>query len=195
MITTPLAAPPRARLAVEQSIARWAASLVEDGDTIVLDASSAVLAMAPFLAGRRNLVVLTNGIEIGRLLAQNPSNKVVLTANVLRADGRSVVGPLYEPILRSVRPATAFISCDGFSLAAGLMDADADGAPVKSQMVALAQSAVALIDSDKYGRVCQAPFARADQLAHIFSDDGLEPHWVEQVRGASIALTLCRRSQ
>lgn len=192
MTAIPVADPARAHPDAVRSIARWAAGLVNDGDTILLDASPPVLAMAPFLAGHRNLVVLTNGIEIGRLLAQNPSNRVLLTANVLRADGMSVIGPLHEPIRRSVQSATAFISCDGFSLAAGLTDMDADEALVKGHMVALARSTVALIDSTKYGRVYHAPFARADQLAHIFTDDGLEPYWIEQVQDGSIALTICR---
>jgi DeoR/GlpR family transcriptional regulator of sugar metabolism len=189
--TVPFAVPRRAQPEVEHSIARWAAGLVKDGDTIVMDASPVVLAMAPFLTQRRNLVVLTNGIEIGQVLARVPSNRVLLIGNLLRADGASVVGPVYEPALRSLKSATAFVSCDGFSLAAGLTDTGADEAFVKSQMVGLAQATVALIESAKYGRVCQAPFARADRLAHILSDDGLEPHWVEQVQDASIALTLC----
>lgn len=189
--TVPLTVAPRAGPEVEHSIARWAAGLVHDGDTLVMDASLAVLAMAPFLAQRRYLVVLTTGIEIGRALARVPTNKVLLIGNLLQADGASVVGPVYEPALRSFKSATAFVSCDGFSLAGGLTDTGADEALVKSQMVGLAQATVALIESAKFGRVCQAPFARADQLAHILTDDGLEPHWVEQVQDASIALTLC----
>jgi DeoR/GlpR family transcriptional regulator of sugar metabolism len=193
--TVPFAVPPKARPEVEHSIARWASGLVKDGDTIVLDASPAVLAMAPFLAPRRNLVVVTNGIEIGQALSRVPTNRVLLIGNLLRADGAAVVGTLYEPALRNLKSATAFVSCDGFSLAAGLTDAGADGAFVKSQMVALAQATVALIESRNFGRVCQAPFARADELAHIFSDDGLEQHWVEQVQDACIALTLCHPSE
>ncbi len=189
--TVPSAVGPRPWPEVEQSIARWAAGLVQDGDTIVMDASPAVLAMAPFLAQRRNLVILTTGIEVGRVLARVATNEVLLIGNVLRADGASVVGPVYEPALRRLKSATAFVSCDGFSLAGGLTDAGADEALVKSQMVGLAQATVALIESAKFGRVCQAPFARADQLAHILTDDSLEPHWVGQVQDASIALTLC----
>lgn len=195
MSTIPFAVPFVARPEVERSIARWAAGLVKDGDTIALDASTAVLSMAPFLASRRNLVVLTNGIEVGRLMAQVPTNTVLLVANALSADGGSVVGPCHEPVLRSAKPIVAFVSCDGFSLAAGLTDVDAQGALVKRQLLAAADSAVALIDSGRYGRVHQGPFARADQVAHIFSDDGLESEWVDLVRDASIALTLCNASK
>ncbi len=189
--TIAFAVPLVARPEVERSIARWAAGLVEDGDTIALDASTAVLGMASFLAGLRNLTVLTNGIEIGRQLARNASNRVLLVANMLSADGASVIGPCHQPALRSVKPVRAFVSCDGFSFAGGLTDKDAKGAAVKSRLVALADSTVALIEAGRYGRVYQGPFARADQLAHIFSDDSLEPEWADLVREASIPLTLC----
>lgn len=175
----------------ETTIARWAAGLVTDGDIIFLDASTAVYSMAPFLSGRRALVVFTNGIEIARLLAQNPANQVFLVAGIVRPAGASVVGPLYEPVLRSRQIKTAFVSCQGFSLAAGLTETDPDEAAVKSQLINLAGSTVALIGSGKFGRVYRSPFARAAQIAHIFSDNGLDPKWAEQLQRSSIVLTNC----
>ena len=175
----------------KRSIARWAAGLVKNGDTILMDASTTAFNMVPFLAERRGLVVLTNGIEAGRCLAENTSNTVLLVAGIIRSDGSAVVGPLYEPVLRNRHIAAAFVSCKGFSLAAGLTEADPNEAAIKSQMIPLAQSVVALIDSSKFGQVYQTPFARADQVTHIFSDDGLEPYWVQQVQEASIVLTRC----
>jgi DeoR family transcriptional regulator, fructose operon transcriptional repressor len=179
----------------KREIARWAAGLVQDGDTILMDASTTVFNMVSFLAERRNLVVLTNGIETGRRLAENSTNSVILMAGILRSDGASVIGPLYEPALRSHPIKTAFVSCQGFSLAAGLTETDANEAAVKNRMVTLADSTVALIDSSKFGQVLPAPFARADQISHIFSDSGLEPDWAAQVQEASIVLTLCQLSK
>lgn len=175
----------------KRAIARWAAGLVQDGDTILLDASTTVYYMAPFLAARRNLVVLTNGIAIGSRLAENRTNAVILVAGVIHPEHASVVGPLYEPALRTHHIKTAFVSCRGFSLSAGLTETDGNEAAIKFRMVKLAESTAVLADSTKFGQVYQAPFARADQVTHIFSDDRLEPHWVQQVQAASIVLTLC----
>jgi DeoR family fructose operon transcriptional repressor len=173
------------------AIARWAAGLVQDGDTILLDASTTVYNMAPFLAARRNLVVLTNGISIGCRLAENRTNAVILVAGVIHPEHTSVVGPLYEPALRNHHIKTAFVSCRGFSLSAGLTETDVNEAAIKIRMVKLAESTAVLADSTKFGQVYQAPFARADQVTHIFSDGSLEPYWVQQVQAASIVLTLC----
>ena len=176
----------------KRAIARWAADLVKDGDTIFVDASSTVYYMAPFLSARRNLIILTNGIEIGRCLAANPSNLVMLVAGVIRPDGSSVIGPLYEPVLRNRHIKTVFVSSKGFSLAAGLTEIDRDEAAVKNQIINLAEATVALVDSSKFGQVYQAPFVRATQITHIFSDDGLDPAWIGQVQNSSIVLTCCQ---
>jgi DeoR/GlpR family transcriptional regulator of sugar metabolism len=177
---------------VKRSIARWAAGLVENGTTIVLDASSTVYYLAGYLRERRNLTILTNGIEVGRCLAENTSNTVVLIGGVIRPDGASVTGHMYEPLLKNYRIKTAFVSCTGFSLAAGLTEKDLHEATLKNKMVTSAESTVALIDSIKFGRVDLMPFARSDQISHIFSDGNLEPYWAEQVQKASIVLTICR---
>jgi DeoR/GlpR family transcriptional regulator of sugar metabolism len=181
----------RTNVDAKRTLARWAASLVNDGDAIVMDASTTVYAMAPFLARRRNLVIFTNCIELGRCLAANPSNTVILVAGVVRPDGSSVIGPLYKPVLHNHGIKTAFVSCKGFSLAAGLTETDMDEAAVKAQLVNLAQTTVALIDSSKFGQVYPAPFARASQVGHIFVEGGLDAQWLDQVTKASIVVTRC----
>ncbi len=183
----------RARIDADakRDIARWAAGLVQDGDTILMDASTTVYNMAPFLADRRNLVVLTNGIEVGCRLAENRTNSVILVAGVIHAEHASVIGPIYDPVLQNHHIKTAFVSCRGFSLSAGLTEADANEAAIKFRMIALAESTVGLVDATKFGQVYQAPFARADQVTHIFCDSSLAPYWVQQVQVASIVLTLC----
>jgi DeoR/GlpR family transcriptional regulator of sugar metabolism len=175
----------------KQTIARWAASLVKDGDTILMDASTTVFYITPHLAERSNLIVLTNGIETGRCLAKNPTNTVFLVAGVLQPDGCSVTGPVYEPALRNHPIKTAFISCKGFSPAAGLSEVNEAEATLKNQMIHLAETTAALIDSSKFGQVHPAPFARANQVSHYFCDNDLAPQWAEQLQKMSIVLTRC----
>ncbi|MFN8457792.1 MAG: hypothetical protein U0401_24575 [Anaerolineae bacterium] len=58
--------------------------MVEDGDSILLDASTTTYHMLPFLQERKNLTIVTNGLEVGRALAKNSSNTVILVGGVLR---------------------------------------------------------------------------------------------------------------
>jgi ribose transport system substrate-binding protein len=177
--------------AAKQSIARWAADLIEDGDSILLDASTTVYHLAQFLRDRHNLTVITNGIEVGRELAENHSNTVILLGGVLRPDGTSITGSISEQFLKDLHVKTAFVSCSGFSVEAGLTEVDFLEVQLKSNMIASAGSVVALIDSSKFGKVDLTPFARTEQIQSLFTDLGLDAERMEQLQRAGVSVTLC----
>ncbi len=186
----------RARVSEEakRRIARWAAELVEDGDTLLFDASTTVYYLADFLKDCRNLTVVTNGLEIARILAQNPSNNVILLGGRMRADGISVSGTLSHKLLEDLYIKTAFLSCTGITLEAGLMEVYLDEAQLKRKMIQVARSVVALIDSSKFGKIDLTPFASLDQITHIFTDSNLDPQWSPQLQKFPVALTVCSDS-
>ena len=172
------------RLAKER-IGRWAASLVKDGDGLVLDASSSVYYLATFLKDRQNLTVITNGLRTGLLLAQNPSNKVIWAANVIRPDGLRMVGSLHPDLLDNFYASKCFITCSGFSLDQGLTVADVDEAPLKTQMMKLARQAIALIDASKFGKVDTYKFAGVKDIDLLVTDETIAPETLSELRQAA----------
>jgi ribose transport system substrate-binding protein len=178
----------------KQRIARWAAELIDSGDTIALDASTTVYYMVPFLQDRRNLTVVTNGIEVGRKLAQNPTNTVMLLGGVVRPDGTPVTDLVSAPFLRDLHIKTAFVSCAGFTPEAGFTERDMREAQLKTGMLAAANSVVALVDSSKFGRTSLVPFARTEQVAHLFTDSDLPPAWLKPLQQSCVVLTICDKN-
>ncbi len=181
----------RVQADAKERMARWAADLVEDGDSILFDASTTVYYLARFLHDRRNLTVITNGVEIARSLAQNPSNTVILLGGVLGPDGMSVTGPISERVLEDLHIKTAFLSATGIALDTGLYEVDIHEAQLKRKMIDAARSVVALIDASKFGKVDLLPFARLDQVSHIFVDDALGTDWIDQLRLTAVPFTIC----
>ena len=184
-----------ARFRVHQSrkrqIAKWAAEMVEDRDTIVFDASTTVYYMAQFLKERRGLTIVTNGVEVGRKLAQESSHTVMLLGGVLNSDGVPVTDLVSDQFLKDLHIKTAFVSCAGFTAEAGLTERDIRDAQLKGKMIAAASSVVALIDSSKFGKAYLSPSARPDQIARIFTDSDLDHAWIEQLRSACPTITVC----
>jgi ribose transport system substrate-binding protein len=171
-------------------IARRAADMVKDGDSILMDASTTVFAVVPHLEGLRNLTVVTNGIEIALALARY-GHSVILIGGMVHADGASVIGHLGEKILRDLHIKTAFISCSGFSVDVGLTEIDIQEEQVKRQMITSAEQVIALIDSSKFGKVDLTSFARIDQITHILTDSRMEPQFIDQLRHTNVILTVC----
>lgn len=175
----------------KQVIARQAAALVQDNDSIILDSSTSSYHLAVNLKEHRDLTVITNGIESARELAKNSSNTVILLGGVLRVDGTAINVPLAEQALAEYHIKTAFLSCSGFTLESGLTEVDIYEAQTKRKFIASSGSIVALIDSSKFGRADLTSFARLDQITRLFTDINLTPAWVKKLKMAGVPFTLC----
>ena len=79
-------------LAAKQAIAAEAKGMVEDGDTILLDTGTTTLELAHHLKSRRDLAVVTNDLEIARVLEDAVGVQVVFLGGTLRKKGYSTQG-------------------------------------------------------------------------------------------------------
>jgi ribose transport system substrate-binding protein len=181
----------RENAAAKERIVQWAANMVEDGDTIMMDASTTVLRMIDFLHTRRNLTIITNGLETARRLAEMQGNTVIMLGGILGRDGTTITGLLGAGMLENLHVRTAFISCVGLSMDAGLTEADAAQAELKGAMVRTAQRVVALVDHSKFERVALRSFAALPQIDHLFTDSDVAMALIDQVRDAGVTVTVC----
>ena len=172
-------------------IGREAARLVEDGDAILLDASSTVYHMGQFLTERNKLRVVTNGIEIARLLALNPTNMVILIGGIMRHGTESVVGPWSERFLEDMRTKTAFISCSGFTPEAGMTEVDMYEAQFRKTAINCTNQVVAMVDSSKFGKVDLTPSVRTHQISLLLTDQNLNTEWEGRLKENGVSFKIC----
>lgn len=177
--------------AEKNSIGRQAARMVADGDSIFLDSSSTAYYLALHLKNKHHLRVVTNGMDVARLLAQNSENTVIVIGGVLSQDGSSLTGLLAETIISDLHIQKAFVSCSGFSLARGLTEVFLEEAQLKRKTIASAGRVFALVDSSKIGKDDLTVFARPSQIHHLFTDNLLAPEWADRLAQAQINFTVC----
>lgn len=176
----------------KHAIAREAALLVKDGDSILLDASSTAYYLACELSDRQGLRVVTNGFEVARELADNPSNNVILIGGVVNNDSSSVTGLLSERIIEELRIEKAFLSCSGFSLERGMTEILLAEAQIKRKVIESSQMLYALVDSSKFGREDLTSFASPKRVTRLFTDAGVSPEWIERIQQTGIEFTICK---
>ena len=183
------------RTAVNQGkklwIARRAAELVDNYDSIVLDASTTAFYMADYLKNHKGLTVFTNGIEVAFRLAENRSNKVILIGGLLRPETASLSGQFGSEMLKSVRAKKAFVSCSGWSPTLELMDGDLFEAQLKKEMIEATESVFLLVDSSKFEKQGVAPFAPLNRMSMIITDDQVDALALSQLRQSGILVNVC----
>lgn len=160
----------------KDAIASYAATLIHEGDTVAIDASTTGLALARQLAFRQ-LTILTNSLDIVQEL-RGATPKVICTGGWYREAAGSFVGPLSLQSLSNLRVDRAFFSAKGILVPDGYMDSDLDEIAVKRAMLQRAAKITALVDSSKFGKRALGCIATLDEVDLLVTDDAL----VEQLR-------------
>ena len=172
-------------------IGRRAVELVNDGDSILLDASSTIYYFAQTLQQRKQLRIVTNGIDVARLLVREPTNTVILLGGVVNLEGTSITGLFNEQIIQELHIQKAFVSCSGFTIEHGMTEVHLAEAQIKRKAIESANQVIALIDSNKFGKEDLTSFARPEQISCLYTDVGLSPEWNARLHAAGIPVTLC----
>jgi DeoR/GlpR family transcriptional regulator of sugar metabolism len=132
------------------AIARYAAALVRPGDAVVLDAGTTMLELARCLT-HLPLRVITVDLHIALLLSEFRQIEVTIIGGRIDDSSQSCIGEHGRRMLRAIYPDIAFMSCNSWSLEAGVTTPTEEKAGLKQDVIATARQKVLLADSSKYG--------------------------------------------
>jgi len=185
----------RERLQAEEKVRIGAAGaeLVQDGESIVMDASTTALSVARQLKGRpgwSQLTIITNGLRIASELAGHPGITVLMLGGRVRWEALSVVGQLGDGLFDRINVQKAFLGAAGFTVESGLADATDEEAQIKRSMVSAAREVIAIVDHTKWGRAAFATFCPADQIGLVLTDAAAPAGMVDELRRRNIDVRL-----
>lgn len=152
----------------KEAIARTAASVVRDGDSIALDASTTAVYLARELR-ERPVTVVTNSLLVARELAGG-SGTLIMLGGTYRPLARSLVGPMTERDFAELHVDRVFFSGKGVDAEAGVTDSHLEEVAVKRALIGGAAHVVAIADHSKYGRVALHTVASLDRVDTLVSD-------------------------
>lgn len=165
--------------AVKQAIALRAAEMVKDGDTVAIDCSTTCYYLAEYLAFRRDLVVVTNGLRAAEVLSTSAT--VILTGGMLRRASWSLVGDRSIALTRAGSITHGFFGVRSLSPEFGLLELSMEEAQAKRALATACVHRYALFDSSKVGRFALHTFVEPERVSGLFTDDaidsGVEEAW------------------
>lgn len=170
-------------------IATEAIKHIEQGDQIVLDASTTAWYMAKELPDLP-LTVLTNSIKVAVELSKKEQVKVISTGGLLLAKSLSYVGPLAERSLSAYHVNKAFLSCKGVDLERGLSDSNEWQALLKKRMMEIADQTILLADSSKFGVRTFVQISGIKEVDLIISDSDISSSVVEGIKDRNIDIRM-----
>jgi DeoR family fructose operon transcriptional repressor len=151
----------------KKKIAEKAASLVDEGDCIFLDAGTSTVEMIPFLEGKE-VVVVTNGLSnIPLLIDLNIETHVV--GGYVKSGTRAFIGRSAIRTLESFRFDKAFIGVNGVAIPDGYTTPDPEEAFIKESAIKRSRQSFILADHSKFGEISFSKFSNVEEAIVVTS--------------------------
>ncbi|WP_418595731.1 DeoR/GlpR family DNA-binding transcription regulator [Ponticoccus sp. (in: a-proteobacteria)] len=154
-------------------IAETAAAMVQDGDTVMLDAGTTALEVARKLSLRNGLTFLSNGADILAELTGNDRNPVYAVGGEYAAINRSYRGPMAEHFIRQFRVDKLILNAASVDLERGVIFTGSPAnAAVQKVMIEMAGQVIVVADHSKFFKPSFSVVAPIAAMEAVVTDDG-----------------------
>lgn len=150
-------------------IAQKASQLVNDNDVVLLDASTSCYYLIPYLAAKRNLTVITNGVKALTKLAEYDIT-AFSTGGALVNSCLVLVGEEACKTVEAFNADVAFFSCRGVSDDGYLTDIAREENIVRKRMIQNAKKAYLLCATEKFGKQYYHNLCHKSQITGIIHE-------------------------
>ena len=99
----------------KSSIAQTAASLIDDGDTVIITAGTSTALIAKYLIGKKDVHIVTNNTLLLSYARINMQVRITLIGGEFRPSEEGMIGPMAMASLDQFHVSKAFIGIDGAS--------------------------------------------------------------------------------
>lgn len=165
-------------IGLKDAIARLAVDYVSPGDVIAIGGGTTAYVFAQHLLESRRasgITILTNSIPVAELVQALESKdvEVIVTGGVITRSN-SLVGPIADKVVASLRVNTVFLGTHSVSLPRGFLMPNSLEAATDMALMDIADRTIILTDHTKWSCTSLSLFARFDQVDTVITDDGLD---------------------
>ncbi|HEX6923232.1 MAG TPA: DeoR/GlpR family DNA-binding transcription regulator [Bacillales bacterium] len=156
----------------KSAIGQRAVSLIETGETILLDSGTTTLEIARQLPDIE-LTVVTNSLQIGQEISALRKVKLLFLGGELRQTTGAFVGPLTESLLSQINVDKLFLGTNAVDLERGVTTPNTMEAATKQAMISSAREVILAADNSKFGKISLAKVCDFADLDLILTDSPL----------------------
>ncbi|MDR3146227.1 MAG: DeoR/GlpR family DNA-binding transcription regulator [Treponema sp.] len=161
---------------VKRRIAREAANLVEEGETVMIESGSCCALLAEELANtRRDVIIVTNSVFIAHHIRHAPYCRVILLGGEYQGEAQVLVGSITRRCAEVFFSEKFFIGTDGFTPKYGFTGRDHQRAQTVRDLAEQARQIIVLTESDKFFHQGTEGLVRTGDVARVYTDDKIPP--------------------
>ncbi len=155
----------------KQRLARAAVTLLQPGQTVMIDAGSTNTAIARALPVNMNLTVATNAPDIAQILTGRADLRLIVLGGHYHPDLGACLGPETRAATATLQADWLFLGTCGLDPTVGVTGFDAGEAEVKATMAAFSDRTAIAVTGEKLGTTAPFPILRLDRVHRLIALD------------------------
>ncbi|HKJ61794.1 MAG TPA: DeoR/GlpR family DNA-binding transcription regulator [Hyphomicrobiales bacterium] len=176
----------------KRKIGQAAAALVQDHETIILDTGSSTTEVARHLTHRKDLTIITPGLNIALMLGAIQSFTVHMPGGQFKAPTLSVSSEKSAEYFNDIFAGKLFLATAGVSVDAGLTYPSFADLPIKHAMIKAANEVILVADSSKVNNNSFTSLGGVDLVNVFITDGGLSDKDANAFEKAGIRIIIAR---
>lgn len=162
------------------AMARACAAQIPEGCSVFLNIGTSTEAVARELLHHRDLMVVTNNMNIANILVDNTDCQIIVTGGALRRSDGGLVGNITIDTIRQFKFDIAVIGCSAMDEDGDLLDFDIHEVGVSQTIIAQSRKCFLVADHSKFSRTAPARIASMHALSTVFTDRPLPRELAER---------------
>jgi len=163
-------------------IAEIAADLVEDGQTVLLDAGTTTLEIAKALRNKK-IMVATNSIEIVHILMDSADVDVFVLGGMMRKNVHAVVGPVTESTLKDFSFDKVFLAANAVDVEFGVTTQNITETQTKQAMLKAGKEVYLVADYSKFKKKCFSRICGLEDFRGLITDNNIGEELLATLQG------------
>ncbi len=156
--------------AAKAAIAKRCAADIPDNASVFLNIGTSTEAVARELLSHRNLMAVTNNMNIAQILGANPDCEVIVAGGTLRRSDGGLTGPLTVQMIGQFKFDYAVIGCSALDQDGDILDFDLQEVGVSQAIIAQSRERFLVADTTKFTRAAPVRIASLRDLTRFYTD-------------------------
>jgi len=174
----------------KRRIGAMAATLINDGETTILDSGTTTLEIARQIKKKKGLQIITNWVNIAAELLDTRGAEVFIVGGTVRGESASISGRFTEEMFDQFSADKLFLSGAGCDLDFGVSGANLEKTMVNRAMLRISREIILVADASKFSKRSMTRIALFSEIDTVISGTSLDQEIQEKLRSLSCNLIL-----
>lgn len=171
-------------------IAKKAAELVDDGDSIIITSGTTTLEFCKFIKGKKDLKVFTNSVMVVCELLSEQDITVMMIGGKVRNGEGVTSGHWAEEMMDNFYVDKMFMGTDGIVPEYGVMDYHMEETNLRRHCIARAKQTIVMVDYSKFGVKALNHVCKSEQIDYVVTDEKADKKMLKALRELGVKVVI-----